>query len=423
MKRYIDILNKCGVKAWFIKEESRRTTELFFIKKKLDMRRVNDSTDLTVSLYVDEEKDGKMLRGRTDVIIAESMTDTEIEEKIKNGIYAAGFALNPFYEFPDPVKSDTVIMESDLNAMSLADIAGAVADSVYEEDVEADSFINSLEIFAGEYKERIVSSTGTDVSFSKRKIAGEFVAQCKSPQDVETYQDFEYDSLAIKELKKLVKDTLKLTRDRALARNMPKTGRMDVIISDKYVPTLMSFYFERANAGMIYPHYSNYELGMKVQGDDVKGDVLNIKYAPVNPFNDEGIPMIERPFIEDGVLKTICGNMRFSYYLGIPQIGNYEKGIVPAGKTSLEDMKKNCLHIVNFSDFQCDGFDGSFKGEIRLAYYYDEKGNVSLLTGGSVNGSLLECQKDMTFSCETESLMNYDGPLAIKLKNVAIAGE
>jgi PmbA protein len=133
--------------------------------------------------------------------------------------------------------------------------------------------------------------------------------------------------------------------------------------------------------------------------------------------------MIEREFIKDGILKTLHGDQRLSYYLNIPQIGTYAKVRVKEGKVSFADMKRDCLHVVNFSDFQVDPLDGSFKGEIRLAYKYDENGNKTCLTGGSVNGNLLKCQNDLMFSKETEKLSNYEGPLAIKFKNVSVSGK
>ncbi len=89
----------------------------------------------------------------------------------------------------------------------------------------------------------------------------------------------------------------------------------------------------------------------------------------------------------------------------------------------MDDMKKDCIYVVNFSSFETSEMDGSFRGEIRLAYGYDKDGNESLITGGSVNGSLLKSQKDFCFSKEMQNLDNYIGPLAVKLKGVNIGGE
>ena len=410
MERYERLLKECGVDIWFIKEKTRLSSELFFIKKKLDMRRMTETKNSVITVYTDKEEGGKKLRGRSDILATDTMSDEEIKSMIESAKYAAGFSLNPFFELPSPEKSDCIVMESTLNGIELSDVADRFADAAYEADNDPDSFINSLEIFAEEHRVHMKGSSGTDVAYVKRLVTGEVITQCKAPQDVETYIQFDYDDLSLDDFKRYIKNTLKLTKDRALATEKPKSGTSDIIISDRHMSELFGFYFARGDASMIFPKYSNYAIGLNVQGDDVKGDKLNILFEPVYPFNDEGIKMIERPFLEDGVVKTICGNQRLSYYLGIPQIGSYAKGKMAAGTVPFEDMKKDCLYVVNFSSFETSEMDGSFRGEIRLAYKYDKDGNVSLITGGSVNGSLLKCQKDFVF-------------LAVKLKDVAIGGE
>lgn len=424
MKRYVDLLNKCGVKTYAITKVEKEIVELFYIKKKLDMRRIEDTSEVSIAVYKDMNEEGKELRGRSDIAFNSSMSDEEIIEKIKAADFAAQFVKNKFFKLPPKEVSDQVVMESDLNAFSLAEIADKFTEAAYSVDKDAEAFINNLELFVEEARVHIVTSEGTDVSYVNRKVEGEFVAQCKTPQDVETYQDFEYDSLALDDIKTLVANTLKMTKDRAKATRMPKAGTYDIIISDKYIPTITYFYGARASAGMIVPGYSNYKIGDHVQGDDVKGELLNITLSPSVPFNNEGIKMIERPLLVNGELKTIHGDQKFTYYLGVEQVGTYRKVTLPKGTMEFEDMKNRpCLHVVNFSDFQMDEMDGHFKGEIRLAYLYDGKGNVECVTGGSINGSIFEAQKDLAFSCETQNLAQYVGPRAVLLKGVAVAGE
>ena len=64
---------------------------------------------------------------------------------------------------------------------------------------------------------------------------------------------------------------------------------------------------------------------------------------------------------------------------------------------------------------------GHFGGEIRLAYLIED-GKVTPVTGGSVNGSILEAQKALTFSTERYLNSGYDGPYAVRLRGVSIAG-
>ena len=84
MERYIDLLKSCGADIWFIKEKSVYSNELFFIKKKLDMRRINNSKDSVITVYCDKEIAGKKMRGRSDIIVADTMSDEEIKKMIDN---------------------------------------------------------------------------------------------------------------------------------------------------------------------------------------------------------------------------------------------------------------------------------------------------------------------------------------------------
>ena len=422
MERIERILKEAGIENYFIKTVLRDSTELFFIGDRLDLKRINHSGDSVVSVYIDSEKEGVKLRGRSDVIVDASMTDDELREKLNSARLAAGYALNPYYDLACGTKGEPIITESDLNGLDTDEIVKAFVDAVYSQDAGCAAFINNLELFVNETRVSYKGTNGTDISYVKRKVTGEFVVQCIGTKDVETYRNFSYDSMAIPELKKLVSDTLKMTEDRVMAEKMPKTGRYDLVISDQYMPELLSFFTDRANAAYVYQKYSNYEVGKDLQNAP-EGDRLNIRFGVTDPVNDEGIRMAERPFIEDGVVKTLHGSQRFSDYLKLPKIGTYEKLIVPAGPTEADELKKGCLHVVNFSDFQMDSLDGHFKGEIRLAYLYGEDGSARVLTGGSVNGSILEGINSLYFSKETQRLSNYEGPVAVKIKNVLVSGE
>lgn len=314
--------------------------------------------------------------------------------------------------------------KSSLNDYSLTQITDLFVKALYEEDCNEKAFINNFELFVEETSVKIVSSNGIDVAYKNREVKGEFVTQCKHPVDVETYQNFAYDSLALENFKDLVRTALKMSEDRSLANVMPKAGNTNIILSDKYMKDFIGFYAGRADAAYIYQKYSNYEIGKDVQGNDTTGDRLNIQFGVSKPFSNEGVRMSKRPLLENGVVKTIHGGMRFCHYLGVEQIGTYEKVLLPAGRVSLDEMKKGpCLHIVNFSDFDMDVMSGHFEGEIRLGYYYDENQNVTLVTGGSVNGNIFEAQKNFVFSKEMQELDGYEGPKAVLIQNVPVAGE
>lgn len=416
-------LNRNNISTYLINEEIVESVELFFIKKQLDTRRKKDVHHYSLTVYNDFEKDGRKMRGSSKIGIYNGMTDDEISKAIQEAYYAASFVCNPYYEIPAGKKEEPVVLYNPEEAGTLAGVAGKMTEALFAEDKLNDVFINSAEIFVEKTTSHIINSNGIDVSYQKLAIKGEFVAQCIEPQDVEAYMSFSYDKPDTEALKEKVKKTLEMTKARASAKTAPPTGEYKVILSGRYVKEIFTYYLMRSSAGLIYPKYSNYELGMNVQGENVTGDALNITLKAKVPYSIEGIPMKDRPLLENGVLKTIHGNSRFSYYLGIEPTGTYDCIFIPKGTKTFDEMKTGeYLHVVSFSDFQMDELSGYFSGEIRLAFLCDGK-SVTPVTGGSINGNLLECQKDIVLSKEMQVEEGYEGPFAISLPKVSVAGK
>ena len=213
-----------------------------------------------------------------------------------------------------------------------------------------------------------------------------------------------------------------MTQARAEADTPPGAGKYTILLSGENLQQLLQYYCGRSNAGVVYQKYSNYQIGDHVQGDAVQGDALTIYMKAKEPYSDEGIPMKDRLLMENGTLKMLHGGCRTSYYLGIEPTGDYTSISVPVGSRTMEELKSSpYLHIVSFSDFQMDILSGHFGGEIRLAFLYDGE-NVTPVTGGSINGSILEVQGNMVFSRERYQNDAYEGPYAVRMESVRVAG-
>lgn len=421
METILKALEKLNIENYRITERLEETSEIFFVKKELDTRRAKDTKKYTVTVYRDGE--GKKTRGCSDAAILPSDTEKEIEEKLSGAYYAANFAQNPFYELPDAVKAPKQEKKGELAEKPLAESVGKMAKALFAPDTRNDSFINSAEIFASRTYTRIVSSNGTDVSYTDAKLDGEFVVQCKEPEDVEMYFDFSYDECDTESLSKKVAEALEEICDRANAKKVLKSGKYDLILCKNEVSEVLSYYLERSFASMIYPHYSTWKVGDTVQGDEIAGEKLAMTLKATVPYSAEGIPMKDLPLIDGGKLLAIHGTNQHCRYLNIKPTGNYTKFVCEnAGSESFDEMKKNpCLVAVAFSDFQMDSFSGHFGGEIRLAYLI-ENGKVTPVTGGSVNGSLIEAQSNLAFSTDRYSSAEYEGPYAMLIKGVNVAG-
>ena len=424
-------IKRLNIDEYQINIEKYISAQMFFIKKSLDMKRIENTESISVTVFRSFEKNDKKMKGSSMAHIYNGMTDDEIDKALSSAFLAASFVCNPTYELQEKTENKTVIMSSKLNDYSVEECCDKMAEALFAEDNRDDVFLNSAELFVYEKNLKILSSTGIDAGYTKRYVSGEFVAQCKEPQDVETYKDFKYYTLDTEALKSKVKKTLEYTLDRAKATEAPKAGKYRVIISDSYVSEIFSYYYSRAEASYIYTKYSTYEVGQNIQAlnsegetAEIKGDKISMKIVPAIPLSFEGVWQKEHDFMDEGVLKIFHGGVRFSRYLGIEPTGDYDsKGLnIKPGSVSVEDMKKKpYLWVVNFSDFQMDDFTGHFGGEIRLAFLFDGE-KVTPVTGGSINGIILDSQTKMYFSKEIQRDANFEGPYAMCFEDVPVAG-
>lgn len=415
-------LRESGVEEYRINEETVSSYELFFIRKKLDMRRINEVHNYVVTVYRAFAEDGAEYKGMYAALVRPGMTQDEVNAVMADAYHAAAFVKNPTFPLPKGEKREAVSMPSALSGLPLPDAAWRMADALFAADTRDDAYINSAELFLKRRDARILSSAGIDVGYTSYLASGEFIVQAKEPQDVELYRWFEYRDLDTAALEKLAADALQTVRDRAAAVDAPKAGVYRVLLSDEHVIELLRNYPTRANAAYVYAGYSNYACGKTVQGDAVTGEKLNITLFGDVPFDEEGLEKKDRVLLRDGVLESLHGASRFCAYLGLEPVGSYDCIRVDNGSLPLAEMKRQPhLYVVSFSDFQLDVFSGHFGGEIRLGYLFDGEKTVPV-TGGSISGSLLERQGNLVFSTERYRERNYDGPFAVMLEEVNVAG-
>lgn len=422
MERIKRLLKEAGIAEYLVSAKTERTAELFFVKKQLDTRRIKDVEKFTVTVYRTEETNGEKRRASTDVTVVSAYTDAEIVKALQDAYFAAQFAMNPYYDLPDPVAAPMIEATGRLAEQAPEQSAGEMAEALFSADCEADAFLNSAEIFVLQRRNHVISSLGADVSWTDAEVKGEFVVQVKEPEDVEMYRDFAYTELNTDALAAKVREALTFVKDRAHAQKILKSGTYDLLLTDENVMMTLWFYGDRSEASMIYPGYSTWKIGDDVQGE-TQGERIDMTLRALAPYSKEGIPMHDRKLLENGVLKSVHGPNRFCRYLGAEPTGEYRKfSCDNPGSMSFDEMKNRpCLWAVTFSGFEMDSFSGHFAGEIRLAYLC-ENGKLTPVTGGSINGSILDAQKNLVFSTDRYAEIGYDGPYAMLLRNVAVAG-
>ena len=116
-------LKEAEIKTWRINEKKEHTAEVFFIRRRQDMRRIRDTHKYNVEVFCDYEKDGKPMRGRSQVTIVPSQSEQEVLTLLKEAKHAASFAGNPYYELPEKQACEPIAAAGSLAEVSAEEAA------------------------------------------------------------------------------------------------------------------------------------------------------------------------------------------------------------------------------------------------------------------------------------------------------------
>jgi predicted Zn-dependent protease len=445
IERIQQALEKEKISVYSIRQTITEGAELYYIRRDLDLRRTKETEQYEVSVYRDFEAEGKPMRGLSNVTIFPEMEEKDIEKKLAEAYYAASFVKNPAYPLPgkaeagmDTENPEHTVLEKteagtgagisiesthkEIDTLPLTEIANRYAKALYQADNREDAFINTAEFFVTRKQVSIRNSEGIHVSYQMTEISGEYIVQCKKPQDVEQYHSFSYDGMNEKDLYQDAVEALEGVCARAHAVKAPASGTYDILLHGSDIGQLMEIYASRANLAMIYPGYSSYQVGAQVQGEEIQGEKLNLTVTAMEPYSGEGIRMKELPLIREGILENVHGDARYSAYMGVRPTGVFGGSRLENGtRTEAELKEAPYLQVESFSALGVNPMNGFFGGEIRLAYLYDGK-TVTPVTGGSVSGNLTEAQKNLIFSKETYRNRRYEGPALVRIQGVTVAG-
>lgn len=395
------------------------------------MNRAKDVHHISITVYKDFEEDSKKYRGSSTTAIHPTMNEEEIKNAITNALYAAGFVKNEYYPLVEPKVEIQPIMENRFFKESMSNWMPKLTDEIFIADKYDNGWINSAELFLDKVNIRILNSEGVDASYETYRGELEFITNWKEDEgeEVELYQDIVFSDYDDKFITESVNEMLKICRDKAIAKPTPMIKDTPIILSGEPVKEFFYYYYDQAAARSIYEQTSTAKIDKNIQGDDVKGDKVNIELDPYldnstasAPYDEDGLRLARVSLYEDGVLKRYWGNTRFSHYLGINPTGTIRNVLVEGGSKTLEEIKEGpYLELKVFSDFQMDTLTGDFAGEIRLGWYNDGE-KIVPVTGGSISGNISDVHKEMYLSKETQKTNNFSGPKSIKLLNVSIAG-
>ena len=424
------IIGASNIDGYKIMENKITASELFFVKKGLDMYRAKDIHNFDLTIYKNFDEDNVMYTGSSSAKIHPTMSDKEILLVIEEGAFAASFIKNKYYPLADPMNTVQPNIISNFSGKPLNEWLPQLTDALYNSDICDKGGINSSEIFLNKVYTRIVNSKGIDVSFTTYKGEIEFITNWKEDaEEIELYKNINFSDMDYDLINEKVKEMLLISKEKAIASPTPALEKYTILLNGAPVIELLSYYLAQASAKNVYNGMSTAKLGENIQGNDVCGDLITITLDPFMrnstksfPYDTDGFPVISAKIYDKGVLNMYHGDSRHCHYLKIEPTGNISNCIIEGGTYGVDYFKKDpFLEIIAFSDFQMDPLTGDFAGEIRLGWYFDGESTIPV-TGGSVSGNIKELQKSMYLSKELQKDNNFVGPKIIKLLNVSVAG-
>lgn len=426
------VLENCkDIDGWKIIEKVIKSNELFFIKKDLDMNRVKDVHNFTITLYKDFEENGVKYKGSSSTTIHPTMNQSEIKDSVESAAFGAKFIKNPFYPLVKPANVVQPKLKSNFSKKAMAEWLPEITDAIFSGDEYKKGWINSAELFINHVDTRIVNSEGVDISYNNYKGELEFITNWKEEsEEIELYKDVKFANFDSEWFIQNVEEMLSISMGRAKAKPMPNLGKYTVLLTGEGARSLLDFYNTQASVKLVYEGISTAKLGESIQGENITGDVINMKLDPFienssesAAYDNDGLPLSQVDLIENGVLKSYWGNTQYSHYMNVTPTGSIKNIVVAGGKKSLAAFKtKPYIELISFSNFQMDPFTGDFGGEVRLGWYFDGEKTIPV-SGGAVTGNIKDVQHEMYLSKELQVDNDFIGPRTIQLFNVSVSGK
>lgn len=430
INKIVNLLNNNKkISAWTITESQSKSSELFFVKEKLDMNRATNIHEFTLRIFVDFEEGGEKYKGDATMLVSPTDTQEEITSKIEQGVFSAGFVKNKWYDLPENEDIDCPKIQKFSNISDLNDNYEKLYNIIFK-DYGFDSKLNSAELFAIEGSKRVVTSKGVDESFPYNEFTFEIVTDCNSGSEpVEIFKDYSLTNIDLKQIENIIKLQHEETEGRSKAVKNEKIENARVILSGDAVEELLSFYTIQASDSLVFMNISKVKVGSQFIDIDA-AEKLNIKLNPslasstfARPVDSEGKKLQGYDLFKNGKSINLITSSRFSHYLDLENKGTIKTFEVEGGQLSLDEyLKEDHIEILAFSSFLMDPTTGDFGGEFRLARYVHD-GKIEYITGGSISENIFKEQNKMKFSKELENRKLSIAPKAIIFDGITVTGK
>ncbi|MDO4459843.1 MAG: metallopeptidase TldD-related protein [Clostridia bacterium] len=386
------------VSAYEIVKSHNDERQLYYVGKKLETNRAVSTQNITVRVYSDfDEK-----RGSSSFTIIASDDEASIRDKAKETVNKAKAAGNKWYPLPE--KSGNINTsfkpENDLNTIALS-----VADAIFEADDFDGGQLNATEIFVSLKHHTFVNSNGVEHEYDTLSAEFETIPSYDAGEEkVELYDFCILKDTDPEKIKAHIREELKYAKMRAEAKRVQELDipeNIPVVISGEGVATILHELADDSSYRNVYQHMNHFELGSKVSESSftMKMTGGNNDGFPSGPIDGSGIVKKSRTVIENSVITSLWGDMRFGYYMGEKDVTGELKCIEIEAEGTDSFLEEPHIEVCKFSAPQIEWDAGYFGGEVRLALYFDGE-NYTPVSGFSISGNVYDLLNGVVFSKE-----------------------
>ena len=134
---------------------AKESYECFYVKGKLETVRCTDVCDKVVTVYVDH--DG--FKGDSQFFVYPSTTEEELQQLIGQAVQKAAMLNNKMYTLPENEAGEYAV-QSNFSGYTLSELAGKIADAVFEANCVEHADLNSVEVFVNRRTDTVINSRG-----------------------------------------------------------------------------------------------------------------------------------------------------------------------------------------------------------------------------------------------------------------------
>ena len=262
MKQIMDALQgNSRVSDYKISLSAKESYECFYVKGKLETVRCTDVCDKVVTVYVDH--DG--FKGDSQFFVYPSTTEEELQQLIGQAVQKAAMLNNKMYTLPENEAGEYAV-QSNFSGYTLSELAGKIADAVFEANCVEHADLNSVEVFVNRRTDTVINSRGIHKTQVRYDAMVEAIPTYNGEtESVELYQQYNFSDFCADTVGKEIAQKLQEVALRAKAVKPDFAMDCKVILNKQELSELFGSITQDLHFGTVYSHAGLFHKGDAIQ--------------------------------------------------------------------------------------------------------------------------------------------------------------